>query len=87
MPPYGGFFTLKYMTTNIQSSNDLLGYLLEQSLTAPKSWFGFPQQKLTGIALAHSIAANHADKMSPQEIVDYVVRLNNEIYTGIIKKG
>jgi hypothetical protein len=37
--------------------------------------------------LAHSIAANHADKMSPQEIVDYVVRLNNEIYTGIIKKG
>lgn len=75
------------MTQQIQSNNDLLNYLLEQSLTAPKNWFGFPQQKLTGITLAHAIAANHADKMSPQEIVDYVVRLNNEIYTGIIKKG
>lgn len=75
------------MTTQIQSSNDLLGYLLEQSLAAPKNWFGFPQQKLTGITLAYSIAANFADKMSPKEIVDYVVELNNEIYLNIIKKG
>ena len=75
------------MTTQINNNGDLLGYLLEQSLTAPKSWFGFPQQKLTGISLVHAIAANHADKMSPQEIVQYVNDLNNEIYTGIIKKG
>ena len=75
------------MTTQINSNSDLLGYLLEQSLAAPKSWFGFPQQKLTGIALAHAIAANHADKMSATEIVQYVIDLNNEIYNSIIKKG
>lgn len=74
------------MTSQIKSNNDLLGYLLEQSLAAPKSWFGFPQQKLTGIALIHAIAANHADKMSPFEIVEYVATLNNEIYNTIIKK-
>jgi hypothetical protein len=75
------------MTTQINNNGDLLGYLLEQSLAAPKSWFGFPQQKLTGISLAHAIAANHADKMSPSEIVQYVNDLNNEIYNSIIKKG
>jgi len=75
------------MTTQINNNGDLLGYLLEQSLRAPKSWFGFPQQKLTGILLAHEIAANHADKMSPEEIVQYVNDLNNEIYNSIIKKG
>jgi hypothetical protein len=74
------------MTTQITNNNDLLGYLLEQSLATPKNWFGFPQQRLTAISLAHAIAANHADKMSPQEIVQYVTELNNEIYNNIIKK-
>ncbi len=74
------------MTTQINNNSDLLGYLLEQSLIAPKSWFGFSQQKLTGISLVHAIAANHADKMTPQEIVQYVNDLNNEIYNGIINK-
>jgi len=72
------------MTTQINNNSDLLGYLLKQSLIAPKNWFNYPQQKLTGISLVHAIAANHADKMSPQEIVQYVVQLNNEIYNGII---
>ena len=75
------------MTTQIKDNKDLLAYLLAESLKAPKSWFGYPQQKLTGTALAHAIAANHADKMSPREIVQFVVDLNNEIYAGIIKKG
>lgn len=75
------------MTVQIQSNNDLLNYLLEQSLAAPKNWFGFPQQKLTGIALAHAIAANHADKMTPKDIINFVIDLNNEIYISIIKKG
>lgn len=75
------------MTTQIKNSGELLSYLLEQSLVAPKNWFGFPQQKLTGIALAHSIASAHADKMTPKEIVDFVTNLNDEIYNGIIKKG
>lgn len=75
------------MTTQIKNNNDLLGYLLEQSVQSPKGWFSFSQQKLTGITLAHAIAANHADKMSPSEIVQYVIDLNNEIYNSIIKKG
>lgn len=74
------------MTTQIKDNNDLLAYLISESLKAPKSWFGYPQQKLIGVALAHSIAANHADKMSPEEIVQFVVDLNNEIFMGIIKK-
>lgn len=75
------------MTTQIKNDNDLLSYLLAESLKAPKSWFGYPQQKLTGIALAHAIAANNADKMTPKEIVQFVNELNDEIYLGIIKKG
>jgi hypothetical protein len=71
----------------IKNSSDLLGFLFEQSEKNPKSWFGFPQQKLTGIDLVHKIAANHADKMSPHEIVNFVINLNNEIYNSIIKKG
>lgn len=75
------------MTTQIKNNNDLLGYLIEQSLMTPKGWFSFSQQKITGITLAHAIAANHADKMTPSEIVQYVIDLNNEIYNSIIKKG
>ena len=75
------------MTTQINNNNDLLGYLLEHSLASPNNWFGFPQQKLTGISLVHAIAATHADKMTPSEIVQYVNELNNEIYNNIIKKG
>ncbi len=75
------------MTTQIKDNNDLLSYLLAESLKAPKSWFGYPQQKLTGIALVHAIAANNADKMTPKEIVQFVTELNDEIYLGIIKKG
>lgn len=74
------------MTTHINNNNDLLGYLLKQSLIAPKNWFNYPQQKLTGISLVHAIAANHADKMTPKQIVQYVNDLNDEIYTGIILK-
>jgi hypothetical protein len=35
--------------------------------------------------LAHDIAANHADKFTPDEIVDYVHTLNNALYQKIIK--
>ena len=75
------------MTTQIKSNNDLLGYLIQQSLTSPKGWFSFSQQKFTGIILAHSIAANHADKMTPAEVVQYVIDLNNEMHDRMIKKG
>lgn len=69
----------------IESQNDLLGFLISQAGSGQKNWFGFAQQRLTGINLAHEIAANHADKMSPDEVVDYVVSLNNNIYQKLIK--
>ena len=68
-----------------KSQNDLLGFLVTQAGSGQKNWFGFAQQRLTGINLAHEIAANHADKMSPDEVVDYVVSLNNNIYQKLIK--
>jgi hypothetical protein len=75
------------MTIQIQSSNDLLNYLSHQAVSDPKKWYGFLQQKITGIVLVHAIAANHADKMTPHEIVQYVIKLNDEIHDNLIKKG
>ena len=71
----------------ITDSNDLLGYLEAQAATGDTQWVGFLQQKITGIVLVHAIAANHADKMTPYEIVEYVTKLNNEIHNNLIKKG
>ena len=59
--------------------------MVSQAGSGQKNWFGFAQQRLTGIALAHDIAKNHADKLSPEEVVDYAVKLNNAIYQKIIK--
>jgi hypothetical protein len=69
----------------IKSQNDLLGFLISQAGSGQKNWFGFAQQRLTGINLVHEIAANHADKMSPEQVVDYVIALNNNIYQKLIK--
>lgn len=69
----------------IKSQNDLLGFLISQAGSGQKNWFGFAQQRLTGINLAHEIAANHADTMTPDEVVDYVIALNNNIYQKLIK--
>jgi hypothetical protein len=71
----------------IQSSNDLLGFLISQSNSGVKNWFGFQQQRIAGINTAYEIAKIHADKLSPEEVVDYVVRLNNAIYQKMIKNG
>lgn len=73
------------MTTTIQNTNELLTYLLNQSNSGMKNWFGFTQQRITGINLAHEIAARHANTMSPEEVIDYVIRLNNCIYHKMIK--
>jgi PIN domain nuclease of toxin-antitoxin system len=74
------------MNTTIQDRNDLLSFLITQS-GSRKDWFGFQQQKITAISLAHEIAAKHADKMTPHEIVNYVSELNNHLYQKIIKPG
>jgi hypothetical protein len=71
----------------IQSNNDLLGFLISQSNSGVKNWFGFQQQRIAGINTAYEIAKNHADKLSPEEVVDYVVKLNNAIYQKMIKNG
>lgn len=70
----------------IQSTNDLLSYLVNQAGSGTKNWFGFQQQRITGINLAYEIAARHADKLSPKEIAEYVVDLNNEIYRNLISE-
>ncbi len=71
----------------IQSNNDLLGFLISQSSSGTKNWFGFQQQRIAGINTAYEIAKYHADKLSPEEVVDYVVKLNNAIYQMMIKNG
>ena len=66
-------------------SQDLLNYIISQANSGQKNWFGFNLQKITGINLVHEIAKNHANTMSPDEVVDYVVNLDNIIYTKLIK--
>ena len=68
----------------IQNSNDLLAYLLLQMNSGQKDWFGYPQQKIAGMFVAYNMAVTHGDKMTPEEIVDYVVKLNNCIFTKMI---
>jgi hypothetical protein len=68
----------------VKDSNDLLNFLVAQS-DSSKNWFGFQQQKMTAIVLAHEIAARHADKMTPNEVVEYARELNNLLYLKMIK--
>jgi hypothetical protein len=73
--------------TTINNNNDLLSFLISQSNSGVKNWFGFQQQRIAGINTAYEIAKHHADKLSPEEVVDYVVKLNNAIYQKMIKNG
>ena len=68
----------------IKDNTDLLSYLLTQADTR-KDWFGFTQQRMTAVTLAHQIAKQHADKMTPDEVVEYALKLNQTIYNKIIK--
>lgn len=72
------------MSDKIQNTNDLLNFLVTQA-GSRKDWFGFTQQKMTGIQLVHQIAANHANTMTPEQIVKFVVELNNLMYKDIIR--
>ena len=69
--------------TTIQNTTDLLNYL-ERQAESRKDWFGFLQQRMSGIVLAHEIAKIHADKMTPDEVVDYVVQRNNTIHRKLV---
>jgi hypothetical protein len=72
------------MNTTIKDSNDLLGFLVSQA-ESRKDWFGFSQQRMTAVTLAHQIAANHADKMTAEEVVNYALQINHLIFHKIIK--
>jgi len=72
------------MTTQ-NASQELINYLITQANSGNKIWFGFLQQKIAGIDVAYKIAVNHADKMTPEQIAEYVLRLNNAIYTRLVK--
>ena len=71
--------------TKDNNSEALLNYLVTLTQTGQKNWFGFQQQRVAGIDLAYRIASLHADKMTPDEVVNYVVELNNSIYNKMIK--
>lgn len=73
------------MTAQIQNSHDLLSYVVTMANSGQKNWFGFPQQRIVGIHLAYEIAKVHADKMTPEEIADFVVKLNNAVYQKLVK--
>lgn len=71
--------------TTIHNTNDLLGFLWSQANSGQKNWFSFAQQRVTGIDLAYRLAVNHADKMTPEQVVDYVLALNSAIYNKMLK--
>ncbi len=70
---------------NITNSSELLNYIVSQANSGVKNWFGFQQQRIAGIYTAYEIAKYHADKMTPDEITDYVNKLNNSIYQKLVK--
>jgi hypothetical protein len=73
------------MQTTIQNNQDLLNFLLSQANSGAKNWFGFHEQRIAGIDVAYKIAIHHADTMTPEEVVEYVIALNNAIYKNMIK--
>ena len=76
------------MTTLDNTKNNseaLLTFLITQANSGSKNWFGFHEQRIAGIHAAYKIAEKHADKMSPDEVADYALRLNNAIFRKLIK--
>lgn len=73
--------------TDIKDSEDLLAFIIMQSKSGQKAWFGFTQQKIIGIYMCYEIARLHADRMSPEDVAEYVFQLNNAVFEKIIKKG
>jgi hypothetical protein len=71
--------------TDIKSADDLLAFIVTQSQNGGKAWFGFPQQRIVGIYMCYELAKLHADKLTPNEVVDYAIELNNKIFSKIIK--
>lgn len=73
------------MTNTQNNSEALLNFLVNQANSGQKNWFGFQQQRVAGIYIAYEIAKYHADKMNPEQIAEYAQKLNNAIYTKLVK--
>jgi len=76
------------MTTLDNTKNNseaLLTFLITQANSGSKNWFGFHEQRIAGIHAAYKIAENHADKLTPDEVADYALRLNNAIFRKLVK--
>jgi hypothetical protein len=71
--------------TKIDNSNDLLNFIVSHANSGVKNWFGFQQQRITGIHIAYEIAKAHADKMTPEEVAEYALKLNNAIFNKLVK--
>ena len=69
------------------NSAGLLDYIILQANSGQKNWFSHQQQRIAGIHLAYEIAKNHANTMTPDEVADYAVQLNNAIYQKLVVKG
>lgn len=72
------------MTVTVKDNSDLLSFLVTQA-ESRKDWFGFVQQRITAVALAHDIARNHANTMTPEQVASYALELNEVIFHKIIK--
>ena len=70
-------------TTVIRNTNDLLTFLADQA-SQRKDWFGRTQQKLTAIKLAHEIASNHANSMTPEEVITYSLKVTQQVFDRIV---
>lgn len=66
-------------------NNGLLDYLVSRANSNDKNWFGFPEQRVTAIALAHDIAKLHANNLTPEECVNFAIKVNDACYHKIIK--
>lgn len=77
---------LRFVLSQPASENSLLNYIVTQA-DSRRDWFGYTQQRITAIVLAHAIARNHADVMEPEEAVNYAMAVNQAIYDKIIKQS
>jgi hypothetical protein len=77
------------MTNNtiIENTEHLLAYIISQADSGTKAWFNYPQQRIVGIYMCYELAQLYADKMTPEEIVDYVSNLNNLVYKKFLNHG
>lgn len=68
-----------------QVTTGLINYLLVQQGRS-KNWFGFKEQKTIAVDTVHRMAVAHGNVMTPEQIVEYVTKLNNLIYQKLIKE-